>query len=177
MNQIPDPMLLLDTARQTAYKTGKLILNKWSQPRTVKNKGFRDLVTDTDIAAQKLITDMIRAQFPDHGFLTEENDENLPTLGPVLWVIDPVDGTTNFSRSVPTFCVSIGAVSDQNELLAGVVYDPMRNELFAAARGKGAWLWGSDEEKRPLSVSAVDTLDDTLLPSTGAAIPIYAGRL
>jgi myo-inositol-1(or 4)-monophosphatase len=154
--------LLLGAARQAANKTGDLIREKWSQPRQIKNKGFRDLVTDTDVAAQKLITDLIRAQFPDHGFLTEEDDSDLPTGGPVIWVIDPVDGTTNFSRSVPTFCVSVAAVSDTGEQLAGVVYDPMRDEMFGAARAQGAWLQQGTGEQRPLSVSQVDTLDDAL---------------
>ena len=132
--------ILLETAREAAYQTGELIREKWSQPRQIKSKGFRDLVTDTDIAAQNLITDMIRARFPDHGFLTEEDDSDLPTGGPIIWVIDPVDGTTNFSRTLPTFCVSIAAVSNTNEQLAGAVYDPMRDELFSAARNQGAWL-------------------------------------
>lgn len=162
MNLFPEPITLLSTARQVAYKTGELIRSKWNQPRTIKSKGFRDLVTDTDVAAQKLITDTIREQFPDHGFLTEEDDNNLPTSGPVIWVIDPVDGTTNFSRSVPSFCVSIGAVSDTGELLAGAVYDPMRDELFGAARSEGAWLGSRSGEQRPLSVSQIDTLPDVL---------------
>lgn len=161
MNHIPEPISLLNTACQIAYETGQLIREKWNQPRTIKSKGFRDLVTDTDIAAQKLITDAIQRQFPDHGFLTEEDDSGLPTDGPVIWVIDPVDGTTNFSRSVPTFCVSIGAVSNAGELLAGVVYDPMRDELFAAARNQGAWLH-NQSGKQPIFVSQVDAFENTL---------------
>ncbi|MCP4425514.1 MAG: hypothetical protein GY803_13555, partial [Chloroflexi bacterium] len=143
-----DIMELLGAARETAVSAGNLIRQKWSQPRQIKNKGFRDVVTDTDIAAQQLITDAIRARFPDHGFLTEEEDGNLPVDGPVIWVIDPVDGTTNFSRAIPTFCVSIAAVSAKNEVLAGAVYDPMRDELFSAAKGQGATLNG-----RPIHVS------------------------
>lgn len=154
--------VLLETAREAAYQTGELIREKLSRPRQIKNKGFRDLVTDTDTAAQKLITDAIRAQFPEYGFLTEEDDSDLSTSGPVIWVIDPVDGTTNFSRSLPTFCVSIAAVSDAGEQLAGVVYDPMRDEMFSAARHQGAWLQGRSGEQRPLSVSTVDSLSDAL---------------
>ena len=105
---------------------------------------------------------MIRARFPDHGFLTEEDDSDLPTGGPIIWVIDPVDGTTNFSRTLPTFCVSIAAVSATNEQLAGAVYDPMRDELFSAARNQGAWLRDRSGEQRPLSVSQVETLDHAL---------------
>jgi myo-inositol-1(or 4)-monophosphatase len=153
---------LLQVAGDTAVATGNLILEKWSQPRTIKNKGFRDLVTDTDVAAQKLITDTIQARFPAHGFLTEEDDSHLPTDGPIIWVIDPVDGTTNFSRSIPSFCVSIGAVSAAGELLAGVVYDPMRNEMFGAAHNQGAWLRTPAGGQQPIHVSQVDRLEKTI---------------
>jgi myo-inositol-1(or 4)-monophosphatase len=154
---------LWETAVSSARAAGELIRARWSQPRQVKNKGFRDLVTETDLAAQKLITGTIREIFPEHGFLTEEADGDLPANGPVIWVIDPVDGTTNFSRSVPTFCVSIAAVSNANELLAGAVYDPMRDEMFSAARDQGAWLQSRSGEQRPLTVSTVNTLSDALL--------------
>ncbi len=157
-----DLLQLLETARDTAVSTGSLIRQKWNQPREIKSKGFRDVVTDTDMAAQKLITDAIRAQFPAHGFLTEEDDDDLPTDGPVIWVIDPVDGTTNFSREVPTFCVSIAAVSNTGRVLAGAVYDPMRQELFSAARGQGAWLSDQSGQRRPLAVSLVDEFSEAL---------------
>jgi myo-inositol-1(or 4)-monophosphatase len=153
---------LMGVAEETAVTTAQLILQKWHQPRAIKSKGFRDLVTDTDVAAQKLITDTIQARFPKHGFLTEEDDSHLPTSGPVIWVIDPVDGTTNFSRAVPSFCISLGAVSETGELLAAAVYDPMRRELFSAARNQGAWLRDQSGEKRPLSVSQVDTMAGAL---------------
>lgn len=157
-----DVIELMGVAEETAVATAQLILQKWSQPRTIKSKGFRDLVTDTDVAAQKLITDTIQARFPTHGFLTEEDDGDLPTSGPVIWVIDPVDGTTNFSRAVPSFCVSLGAVSETGDLLAGAVYDPMRGELFSAARHHGAWLRDPSGEQRPLTVSQVDSIADVL---------------
>ncbi len=153
-----DVIELLDAARETAVTAGNLIRQKWTQPREIKSKGFRDVVTDTDFAAQKLITDAIRAQFPDHGFLTEEDDDDLPTEGPVIWVIDPVDGTTNFSRAIPTFCVSIAAVSKNNEVLAGAIYDPMRDELFSAAKGQGATMNG-----RSIQTSPVDALSDAVI--------------
>ena len=154
---------LLEVAGNTAVATGKLILEKWNQPRAIKNKGYRDLGTDTDVAAQKLITDTIQARYPEHGFLTEEDDSQLPSNGRVIWVIDPVDGTTNFSRSVPSFCVSIGAVSAAGELLAGVIYDPMRNELFGAARNQGAWLrTPGGGRSQPIRVSQVDRLENAL---------------
>ncbi len=151
-------MGLLELARETAVSAGNLIRQKWSQPKEIKSKGFRDVVTDTDIAAQKLITDAIQIKFPAHGFLTEEDDSDLPTDGPVIWVIDPVDGTTNFSREIPTFCISIAAVSAENEVLAGAIYDPMRDELFSAALGQGATLNG-----QPVHVSSIDELGDAVI--------------
>lgn len=103
------PSILLNTARETAVLAGKLAREKWDQPLEVRAKGFRDLVTDADLAAQKLITNTIGGRFPDHGFQTEEVDATLPATGPVVWIIDPIDGTNNYSRQNPIFCVSIAA--------------------------------------------------------------------
>ncbi len=149
---------LLLTAVSIARNAGQLAKERWSQPLELTSKGFRDIVTDADIAAQKLITDAIRAEFPDHGFLTEETDSDLPAAGSIIWVIDPIDGTTSYSRSLPLFCISIAAISAFGEQLLGVVYDPMHDEMFTAIRGKGAWLNG-----RSLHVSQVDTLNDAVL--------------
>lgn len=154
--------ILLETAEYLALETGQLIRRKWQQPRKITNKGFRDFVTDTDIEAQKLITDTIQDRFPTHGFLTEEADGELPAGGPIIWVIDPVDGTTNFSRSIPTFCVSIAAVSAVAEVLAGVIYDPMRDELFSAAKGRGAWMQKQGGARRQFHVSQINELSDAL---------------
>lgn len=135
---------LWETAKETAVSAGSLILEKWSQPRQISEKKPRDFVTDADLAAQELITTAIRNKFPDHGFLTEEKDDNLPKEGDIIWIIDPVDGTTNYSRQHPIYCVSVAAArplpNGEFELLAGAVFDPAQNELFHAAKGQGAWL-------------------------------------
>ena len=150
---------LLATTTQATLEAGALLRQKWSQPRQVSEKGFRDLVTDADHEAQALIVETIRTTFPTHGFLVEEEIADLPASGPILWIIDPVDGTTNYSRHQPNYCISIAAVSnptppsDQPEILVGVVYNPMLDELFYASLGQGAFLNGS-----PLSVSQTDTL-------------------
>ena len=133
---------VLAAAQETAVAAGRLLRDKWEQPRELHTKGFRDLVTDADFAAQRLITDRLQAVFPGHGFITEEEAPTLPHHGPVRWVIDPLDGTSNYSRQIPIFCVSIGAVDQAGNVLAGAVYDPMRDELFSAARGRGAQLNG-----------------------------------
>jgi myo-inositol-1(or 4)-monophosphatase len=148
---------LLDCALTTAVTTGQFVREQWQQPRQLRHKGFRDIVTDADIAAQKMITDRILGRFPDHGFLTEEDDSSLPTQGPIRWVIDPIDGTTNFSRQLPEFSISIAAVDSEQTILIGVVYDPLRDELFRAVKGQGAWL-----NDRPLQVSQVESLSEAL---------------
>ncbi len=149
---------LLLTAVSITRNAGQLAKEMWSQPLELTSKGFRDIVTDADIAVQKLITDAIRAEFPDHGFLTEEKDSDLPATGSIIWVIDPIDGTTSYSHNLPLFCVSVAAISSFGEQLIGVVYDPTHDEMFTAVRGKGAWLNG-----RSLQVSQIDNLDEAIL--------------
>lgn len=146
-----DPIALRNFAESIALSAGRLIRKKWREPREITEKGYRDVVTDADFASQSLITNTIRAAFPDHGFLTEEEDSTLPEGGPLIWIIDPVDGTTNYSRQVPTYCVSIAAAVEieasengtgRYEPVAGVIYDPMRDELFSAAAGSPSLLNG-----------------------------------
>jgi len=144
-------------AETTARNAGLLLRDKLAEPRQIKSKGFRDLVTDADFAAQTLITDRIRAQFPAHGFLVEEEDSTLPRTGTVRWIIDPLDGTSNYSRSIPVFCVSIAATY-QDELVVGVIYDPLRDELFSAARGTGSTINGKAIQVNPNTEMANATL-------------------
>lgn len=154
-----NPTLLLQTAQEAAVQAGDFLRQQWQQPRQLTHKGFRDWVTDADVAAQKIITDLIRARFPDHGFVTEEDNPELPADGPIVWFIDPLDGTSNYSRQQPNFSVSIGAarrdwrleigdsqppISNLQSLSVqvGVIYDPLRDELFSAAAGQGSTLNG-----------------------------------
>lgn len=126
------PTVLLETAQTAAATAGAYLRDVWQKPRHIQSKGWRDLVTDADVEAQRLITELIRGRFPDHAFLTEEDDPSLPTTGTVKWIVDPIDGTSNFSRQVPIFSISIAAVAPEG-ILAGVVYDPLRDEMFCAA--------------------------------------------
>lgn len=148
---------LAEAARRIAREAGALIRNLWREPRTILEKGFRDPVTDADFASQRFITQWIREQFPTHGFLAEETDESLPTSGPVIWLIDPVDGTTNYSRHIPGYSVSVAAAID-GQVAAGAIYDPTRDELFWALRGGGSFL--GDE---PLRVNMSLSLDKAIL--------------
>jgi myo-inositol-1(or 4)-monophosphatase len=124
--------------------------------RNAHYKGYRDLVTETDIAAERAILDLVREHFPEHAVLSEETAGG--AIGPeYTWVIDPLDGTSNFTHGVPIFSVSI-AVLAHGEPLIGVVYDPLRKHLFSAQRGKGATLNG-----RPLKVSNVSEIHQALV--------------
>lgn len=152
---------LLNLAKETAVSAGHLALEMWKRPLTVSEKGYRDLVTDADIAAQAHITQAILKAYPSHGFVTEEEDDTLPTSGEIIWIIDPIDGTTNYSRHQPQFCVSVAAARPLNggyEPLVGVIYDPGRDELFWAAQGEGAWMNG-----RRLGVSNTSALEYAII--------------
>lgn len=127
-----DAIDLLETARLAAHEAGQLLRDKWQEPPQERQKGFRHWVTDADIALQRTITTVISDRHPTHGFLAEEEASHLPSEGEAIWIIDPIDGTTNFSRGQPNFSISI-AVRAQSRLQAGVIYDPLRDELFSAA--------------------------------------------
>ncbi len=143
---------MLQTAIQAARAAGRLLVERLPNERDVQAKGLRDIVTDADLAAEKAIVQIIRARFPDHALLTEEDGASGGDA-PFVWVVDPLDGTTNYSRRMPIFSVSIGLVHE-GELEAGVVYDPLRDHLFVAERGRGATLNG-----QALQVNAIDRMD------------------
>ncbi len=150
------------TAEEAATKAGKLLIRKWGEPRQIRNKGFRDWVTDADLAAQELITDQILRRYPQHGFITEEDAPDLPSSGDVVWIIDPLDGTSNYSRKHPIFCVSIAAATTGSDgslhIVAGAIYDPIRDELFSAADGHGSTLNG-----KSIAVSTTIALETSII--------------
>jgi myo-inositol-1(or 4)-monophosphatase len=141
---------------EIAEQAGKFLLERFRTDFAVKHKGTINLVTEVDIAAEEMIVKRLREAFPDHSILAEENN-NKTRGGYCTWVIDPLDGTTNYAHGFPFFSVSIGLeISGQLEF--GVVCDPVRNELFSARRGAGAHCNGE-----PLSVSKTASLDAGLL--------------
>jgi myo-inositol-1(or 4)-monophosphatase len=146
---------LLSTAEEGARRAGRLLAERFEGERTIEYKGRIDLVTDADKASEAELIRYVHGRFPEHTILSEES--GLQSRGELRWFIDPLDGTTNYSHRVPHFCVSV-AVQGSGELLAGAIYDPLRDELFSAARGRGATLNGS-----PLQVSSVESLDRALL--------------
>lgn len=119
-----------------ARSAGALALRMASAPMAVEHKGTVDLVTEADLAAEGLILGTLRAAFPDYGVLAEESGGG--GLGSHVWIVDPIDGTTNYSHGFPHFCVCI-ALEVDGQLELGVTYDPSRDELFWAERGQGAW--------------------------------------
>ena len=148
-----------------AAKLGATKLEEWRSKFSVREKGRADLVTEADQASQLAIQTHLKAIFPDHDFLGEEDPDANVGRGPGVsspptWVVDPLDGTTNYVHDVPAYCVSIGLIV-AGEPVVGVIYDPRMKELFAAATGHGATLNG-----KPIAVSPVADLSRSLL-STG----------
>ena len=164
-NEASEASALLETARLAASAAGELVREKWSGPRTLRKKGYRNWVTDADFAAQALIASLIRERHPTHGFLAEEESPDLPSSGDVLWIIDPIDGTTNYSKRQPNFCISIAAVSGAR-VRAGVILDPLRNELFSAANGLPAQL-----NRRQIQVSNASNLVETVIAFDWTHVP------
>lgn len=146
----------LQAAEEAARSAGRVLLD-WRGKFSVRLKGRADLVTDADLDAQKTIRDLLLGRFPDHGFLGEEEGHSANRDGEYRWIVDPLDGTTNYVHGVPFYAVSIG-LEHHGKLLAGVIYDPERDHCYRAAAGQGAWL--GDER---LSVSQPESLDDALV--------------
>ncbi len=149
--------------RQAALAAGAVLRQNYYKPHEITLKGAIDPVTESDLAAQEMIIALIRQQFTGHDFLAEEATgergvaaEASPGAG-YRWIIDPLDGTVNFAHGYPAFCVSIACEAAGN-LEYGVIYDPMRDELFEARRGGGARLNG-----RAIGVSQTDRLDRALV--------------
>lgn len=145
-------------AIQAALKAGSILEKAFGTPFTFSAKSrVQDIVTEFDKAAEKSILESIRAYFPDHAILAEESGSLPGKESDYLWIIDPLDGTTNFSRSVPLFCVSI-ACSYKGDILVSCIYVPMTKELFIAEKGLGAYLNG-----QRLSVSKETEIKTALL--------------
>jgi myo-inositol-1(or 4)-monophosphatase len=149
----------LDVAREAARR-GAAVLEEWRQRFQVREKARADLVTEADLASQRTIREYLLSQFPEHAFLGEEADgssSGTPAPEKPTWIVDPLDGTTNYVHDFPLYCVSIG-LQLGGELVVGVVFDPARQEMFTAARGLGAWLGN-----RRLHTTRTGRLEEALL--------------
>jgi myo-inositol-1(or 4)-monophosphatase len=155
------PSELLHCAAEAALRAGALLRRGFGSSFEVSSKpGRHNLVTEYDRAAEKLIIGDLLKRFPDHQILAEESGASPKRPGKITWIIDPLDGTVNFAHGIPVFSVSIGALFE-GEVIAGVVYQPITQELFLVAKGHGASCNGA-----PLHVSTTAKIDDAFV-STG----------
>ena len=152
-------MSYLETAVEIAREAGALLANYFERHIGFETKGEFDLVTEADRASERVVVERLRAHFPAHGIVAEEGGGH-SSSSEYCWYVDPLDGTTNFAHGFPIFNVSIG-LARNGEPIAGVVYDPTRQELFSAERGGGAYL-----NNRRMKVSGAAGLEDSLA-STG----------
>jgi myo-inositol-1(or 4)-monophosphatase len=152
----------LSIAEEAARLAGE-VLEHWGSRFSVREKSRANLVTEADVAAQEVIHDQIRARFPDHGVLGEEGLDLPNPSSPFRWIIDPLDGTSNYVHRFPYYAVSI-ALEMAGEMLVGVIFDPNRNEMFTAVKGRGAKLNGL-----PIAPTDVDVLSKAL---TVASLPV-----
>jgi myo-inositol-1(or 4)-monophosphatase len=155
----PLPPQFLATAVEAVIRAGDVQMARFGGDLRVDKKGAIDLVTEIDLEVERAFRAMIAGRFPDHAVLGEEfeSEGERETIARHCWVIDPIDGTTNYAHGLPIFCASL-ALEIDGEPCVGAVYDPTRRELFTAERGAGAWLNGA-----PLRVSSASTLIDALL--------------
>ena len=149
---------MLNIAVKAARRAGAII-NRASQDigtLTIKSKNFNDFVSEVDVAAERAIIDTLKDAYPTHGFLGEESGST-SHQSDFIWIIDPLDGTTNFLHGFPQYCVSI-ALQHKGEITQAVIYEPNRNDLYTATKGRGAFL----NDKR-IRVSKCDKLQDALI--------------
>jgi myo-inositol-1(or 4)-monophosphatase len=146
-----------------AARLGGQVLLDWTHKFHVEEKGPADLVTEADLASQEVIRQFIAETYPDHAFLGEEDRPTTDEIDAILsadrpvWIVDPLDGTTNYAHRVPHYCVSV-AIAQQQKVLAGSVFNPTADECFTAAKGQGARLNGE-----AIRVSAVERPSEALI--------------
>ncbi len=154
--QAPDP-LLLATAIEPVLEAGGIQLSYFRNGVRVDKKGAIDIVTEADVAVERMFRALIDARFPTHAVIAEEMGQGGASNATHEWVFDPIDGTTNFAHGIPFFCASL-ALEIEGVATVAAIYDPTRRELYTAERGVGAWLNGE-----PLRVSTTDDLIDAVV--------------
>ena len=176
MTQTPSDQLPLSTSGRTAMDValeasrmaGGMIREKFNTSFQIRLKGRADIVTEVDVAVENAVLELVRWEFPDFGILAEESTP-VTTASPYKWVVDPIDGTRNFAMGIPHFCTII-ALSNGDDPVLGVTYDPMVDELFSAELGKGAFL---NSERS--SVSDSPTLSQALVCCDIGAVDEMSG--
>jgi myo-inositol-1(or 4)-monophosphatase len=148
----------LNTAVEAAKEAGRIQRERFGEDLKIEHKGEINLVTEVDYQCEKAIIDIIKRDYPEHEILTEEaGTVKAPSKSRYKWIIDPLDGTTNYAHTYPCFCASVGLEID-GEIVAGAVYNPMLDELFTGIKGEGAYLNG-----KRLMVSKVADIGESLL--------------
>ncbi len=161
--------LFLATAVESVLRAGRIQMAHFGTPLKIDKKGAIDLVTEVDLAVERMFRALIAERFPDHVVLAEELGGAQVPSGKYCWIFDPLDGTTNYAHGFPVFATSL-ALEIDGEVMVGAVYDPTRRELFTATRGGGAYLNGV-----PMRVSSTDSLIDALLV-TGFPYSVHEER-
>ncbi|MGH9773733.1 MAG: inositol monophosphatase family protein [Candidatus Acidiferrales bacterium] len=152
------PVHFLEVATEAAREAGAILMAGHGRPKKISYKGEVDLVTEADKRSEAAIVARLQRNFPQHAIVAEEGSGGEAAAGGrYVWYVDPLDGTTNFAHGYPCFAVSI-ALHEAGEALAGVVFDPVRDELFSAMRGEGAYL-----NNKRIRVSVVERLSTALL--------------
>ena len=146
----------MEVATDAARQAGEILRDRFATSKEISFKGRKDIVTDVDLAAERAILEILRQEYPDFGILAEES-EPVESSSPYTWVVDPLDGTRNYASGIGHFCTVI-ALSHGNNPVLGVTYDPVREELYTAELGIGAFLNGER-----LSVSENQELSQSLL--------------
>jgi len=141
----------LEVAEETAREAAKVLLENLGKVKEIEFKAKNSLVTEVDKLSEKIIISNIKKNFPDHDIFAEESGKDFSDSD-YVWLIDPIDGTTNYAHAYPFFSISI-ALEIKGEVIAGLVYDPVKDEMFTAEKGKGAFLNGD-----PISVSKSDEI-------------------
>jgi myo-inositol-1(or 4)-monophosphatase len=158
---LSNPSEFVTGMAEIAREAGALLMGYFQQHVKVEYKGDADLVTIADRTSEILIRERIKARWPAHDILGEEQGL-VDTGSDYRWFVDPLDGTTNFAHGFPVFCVSLG-LQHKDRLIAGVVYDPTRDELFAAEQGSAAWLTQQRNQASKMQVSKIANLSESLV--------------
>lgn len=145
-----------DIATQAVREAGVLIMAHFRGEKRIEYKDKTHIVTDVDLVAEKVMMALLREEFPSFGIIAEES-ENIAGDSPYAWIIDPLDGTRNYAYGIPHFCISL-ALAQGDEVLLGIIYDPLREEFFRAEKGRGALVNDS-----PISLSEKATVQGSLV--------------
>jgi len=146
----------IEVAVQAVREAGEVIMERFPGSKSISYKeGRSNVVTDVDLLAEERIITVLRREYPDHGIMTEESDD-IDGSSPYTWIIDPIDGTRNYAYGIPHFCVALALARDE-EVVLGIIYDPVRGELFRAEQGSGAYL-----NDAPIAVSSRESLSVSL---------------